>query len=59
LLVRPYSPDLAPSNFFLFPTIKSMLKGAYLLFVEEVKVNMMELLNSLAENGLHHCFQQS
>jgi transposase len=23
----PYSPDLAPADFFLFPTLKSTLKG--------------------------------
>jgi transposase len=23
----PYSPDLAPADFFLFPKLKSMLKG--------------------------------
>jgi hypothetical protein len=26
--------------------------------VEEVKAKMTELLNGLAENNLHHCFEQ-
>ena len=29
LLYSPYSPDLAPSNFFLLPKIKSYLQGCY------------------------------
>jgi hypothetical protein len=26
----PYSPDLAPADFFLFPRLKSIMKGALL-----------------------------
>jgi histone-lysine N-methyltransferase SETMAR len=33
----PYSPDLAPCDFFLFPKIKSMLKQTHFVLVEEVK----------------------
>ena len=30
----PYSPDLAPCNFYLFPKIKSVLKGTNFVSVE-------------------------
>jgi len=30
----PYSPDLAPCNFYLFPKIKSVLKGTHFVSVK-------------------------
>ena len=33
----PYSPDLAPSNFFLFPKLKKNLKGVYFTDTNEAK----------------------
>jgi hypothetical protein len=57
LLTHHYSPDLALYNFFLFAKIKSLLKGTHLLLTEEVQAKTMELLNSLAENDLHHFFE--
>ena len=33
----PYSPDLAPCDFFLFPTMKKTLKGKRFATMEEVK----------------------
>jgi histone-lysine N-methyltransferase SETMAR len=39
LLEHPsYSPNLAPCDFFLFPKIKSALKGIHLEAVDAVKV---------------------
>jgi hypothetical protein len=59
VLAHPaYSPDFAPCDFFLFPKIKSMLKGTHFVSVEEVKAKMTELLNRVTENSLHHCFEQ-
>ena len=37
LFPSPYSPDLTPSNFFLFPGMKKVLKGKHFADVEEVK----------------------
>ena len=31
----PYSPDLAPCDFFLFPKIKNQLKGIHFLSLDE------------------------
>ncbi|KAG5313910.1 MOS1T transposase, partial [Pseudoatta argentina] len=39
----PYSPDLAPCDFFLFPKIKSALKGIRFESMEEVKRKSAEL----------------
>ncbi|KAG7164374.1 putative histone-lysine N-methyltransferase SETMAR-like [Homarus americanus] len=43
----PYSPELAPCDFYLLPKIKSVLKRTNFLSVEEVKAKTTELLNSL------------
>ena len=37
----PYSPDLAPCDFWLFPKLKVPLKGKRLQTVDEIQANMM------------------
>lgn len=54
----PYSPDLAPCDFFLFPKIKSALKGTHFATVKEVKEKTAELLRSLTENDMHKYLEQ-
>ena len=54
----PYSPDLAPCDFFLFPKIKSELKGTRFESVDAVKAKATQLLNSITQDDLQHCFQQ-
>jgi len=54
----PYSPDLAPRDFFfLFPKIKSTLKGTRFESTDAVKAKAMELMNKLSEDCMQHCFQ--
>ena len=36
-----YSPDLAPSDFWLFPKLKSPLKGKRFQIIDEIQKNMM------------------
>ena len=33
----PYSPDLSPAHFFLFPKLKTPMKGKYFATIEEIK----------------------
>jgi hypothetical protein len=33
----PYSPDLAPSDFFLFPEMKLKLKGCWFDTIEDIQ----------------------
>jgi len=33
----PYSPDLAPADFFLFPKLKTTLKGRRFQTIEEIQ----------------------
>ncbi|VVC45905.1 Hypothetical protein CINCED_3A011395 [Cinara cedri] len=53
-----YSPDLAPCDFYLFPKIKSALKGIRFESMEEVKQKSAELLNGLTKTDFQHCLEQ-
>nr|CAH7733389.1 unnamed protein product [Callosobruchus chinensis] len=57
LLHSPYSPDLAPSNFHLFPQLKSYLKGNRYDGVEEVQRVTTRVLRDLSSGGFRGCFQ--
>jgi transposase len=50
-----YSPDLTPCDFYLFPKIKSVLKGTLFVLVESVKAKTAEVLHSLTEHDLWNC----
>jgi len=43
----PYSPDLAPCDFFLFPRMKGQTKGKRFADVSEVKKKTLEVLNNI------------
>jgi hypothetical protein len=53
----PYSPDLAPCDFYLFPKFKSVFEGTHFMSVENVKAKTVEILNSLTEHDLLNCFE--
>jgi len=46
----PYSPDLAPADFFLFPKLKSSLKGCRFQTVEEKEENSVWDLRAIPQN---------
>ncbi|GFW22482.1 putative mariner transposase [Trichonephila clavipes] len=54
----PYSPDLVPCDLFLFPKIKSALKGTRFESMEAVKQKTAELLKALTKEDFQHCFDQ-
>ncbi|VVC33042.1 Transposase, type 1 [Cinara cedri] len=54
----PYSPDLAPCDFILFPKMKSALKGTRSESMEAVKQKTAELLKALTNEDFQHCFDQ-
>ena len=43
----PYSPDLAPCNFWLFPKLKSPLKGKRFQTIDEIQENIMGQLMAI------------
>jgi len=54
----PYSPDLVPCDFFLFPRIKCQMKGKRFTDVSEVKKKTLEVLNNISTEEFQKCFQQ-
>jgi hypothetical protein len=54
----PYSPDLSPPGFFLFPKIKSMLKERRFEDTEDIERNLTKELLELHANEFKKCFQQ-
>ena len=54
----PYSPDLAPADFFLFPKLKATLKGSRFQTVEEIKENAIRELRVITESAFWEAFQQ-
>ena len=53
----PYSPDLAPCDFF-FPKIKLQLKGRRFHRVEEIQRESQNVLGTLRKQDFQHAFQQ-
>ena len=53
----PYSPDLAPSELFLFQILKSPLKGRRFQKVEEIEENSIRDLRAIPQNTFHDAFQ--
>jgi len=53
----PCSPDLAPADFFLFPKLKSSLKGRRFQTVEEVEENLIRDLCTIPQNMFQDAFQ--
>jgi transposase len=54
----PYSPDLAPADFFLFPKLKSTLKGRRFDTIEEINETSLRDLKALLEQEFQDCFER-
>ena len=50
----PYSPDLAPCDFWLFPK----LRGCRYERIEEMKEAVMKVINMLTQEDFHGVFQK-
>jgi transposase len=53
----PYSTDLAPADVFLFPILKTTLKGRRFKTVEEVQENSVRELRAPTESAFQEAFQ--
>ena len=51
---RPYSPDLAPCDFWLFPK----LRGGRFETIEEMKEAVMKVIDMLTQEDFHGRFQK-
>ena len=52
----PYSPDWAPSDFFLFPKLKKPMKGHLFSTIEEIKTASLKELKAIPQNDYQKCF---
>ncbi|UYV62851.1 hypothetical protein LAZ67_2002151 [Cordylochernes scorpioides] len=53
----PYSPDLAPCDFFLFPKLKRPVKGRRYATLDEIKTASKEELKKILKNDFLKCFE--
>jgi len=49
-----YSPDLAHSDFFLFPKIKGILKGRHFDDIDDIRSNTTAALKTIPQNQFQH-----
>jgi len=54
---RPYSPDLAPCDFFLFPKLKLWMKGRTFDTIEEIQEESHRVLDTVLKMDFQGCFQ--
>ena len=55
-LGHPYSPDLAPCDFFLFPTLKSFLRGRQFDEVADLQRALQSAIASFGPSAYKNCF---
>ena len=52
----PYSPDMTPTYFFLFPKLKLPFWGTRFQSIKDIKENSRRELKSISENAFKKCF---
>ncbi|UYV64676.1 hypothetical protein LAZ67_3001635 [Cordylochernes scorpioides] len=53
----PYSPEMAPCDFFLFPKLKRPMKGRCYATLDEIKTASKEELKKILKNDFLKCFE--
>jgi transposase len=54
----PYSPDLSPCDFFLFPKLKNHLKGNHFGTVENIQTAVTDQLKVIPVSEFQHCYEE-
>ena len=54
----PYSPDLAPCDFWLFLKLKEKLRGCRYETIEEMKEAVTKVIDTLTQEDFHGAFQK-
>ena len=54
----PYSPDLAPADYFLFPKVKCHLKGLLFDSILDIQKAMTSTLNTTAKDDFYKGIQK-
>ena len=55
---RPYSPDLAPCDFGLFPKLKEKHRGSRYETIVEMKEAVRKVIDMLTQENFHEAFQK-
>jgi len=53
----PYSPDLSPCDYFLFPKLKSPLKGRLFEDVQDIQAAVTSSLRAIPQENVQRSFQ--
>ena len=53
----PYSPDLAPCDFFLLPKLKYPLRGTRHESIEAIKINSLKELKAIPTEAYKKCME--
>jgi hypothetical protein len=56
ILFTVITGDLAPSDFFIFPTMKLKLKGRRFDTIEEIQAELQRVLDTLTEKDFQEAF---
>ena len=54
----PYSPDLAPCDFWLFPKLKENLRGYRYETIEEMREAVTKVIDTITQEDFHGVFQK-
>jgi hypothetical protein len=54
----PYSPDLAPCDFWLFPKLETALKGHRFSDTADIQGHATTILHSIPDEEFQKCFEQ-
>ncbi|GFX87938.1 uncharacterized protein TNCV_4374031 [Trichonephila clavipes] len=54
----PYSPNLNPCDFFLFPKLKNHLKGHHFVTLENIQAAVTDQLKAILISELHQCYEE-
>jgi hypothetical protein len=54
---RPYSPDLAPCDFAMFPKLKMKLKGRRFETVSDIQRESQAVVDSIQDSDFHGAFE--
>jgi len=54
----PYSPDLSPCDFVLFPLFKNHLKGRHFGTLDNIQKSVTDVLKGIPAEAFQHCYEQ-
>ena len=58
MLQPPYSPDIAPCDFFLFQKVKSALKGHHFESTEDIQRAVTQSFNDTPQTIFQECYKE-